>query len=112
MKNTNIECILLPLSSLTSHDHRHANGSSRVLMQQRESSTLRQPPKKPTDDKALASSSKSFGGYDYPNIYDESLPMLWASKLVYTFADLVEQGRSGKLDLSDTFPPEVLARFE
>jgi len=61
---------------------------------------------------ALASSPKSFGGYDYPNLYDESIPMLWASSLVYTFAELLEAGRSGKLDLTDTFPPEVLAKYK
>jgi len=83
-----------------------------VLLQQRASSTTPcQPPTKPNDE-ALASSSKSFGGYDYPNIYDEARPMLWASKLVYSFADLVEAGRSGKLDLRDTFPPEVLANYK
>lgn len=55
---------------------------------------------------------KSFGGYDYPNVYEESIPMLWASKLVYAFADLVEAGRDGKLNLQDTFPSEVLEKFK
>eukprot|EP00985_Skeletonema_marinoi_P023334 scaffold15489_cov187-Skeletonema_marinoi.AAC.1 len=61
---------------------------------------------------ALASSTKSFGGYDYPNLYDEAMPMLWASKLVYSFAKLLEAGREGSLDLGDTFPPEVLAAYK
>ena len=54
---------------------------------------------------------KSFGGYDYPNLYDESIPMLWASRLVYSFAELLKAGRSGKLDLKD-IPPEVLAEYK
>mmetsp|Transcript_7298 Transcript_7298/g.10658 ORF Transcript_7298/g.10658 Transcript_7298/m.10658 type:complete len:429 (+) Transcript_7298:160-1446(+) len=58
------------------------------------------------------STKKSFGGYDYPNLYDESIPMLWSSKLVYSFAKLLEAGREGKLDLGDTFPPEVLAAYK
>eukprot|EP00985_Skeletonema_marinoi_P023332 scaffold15488_cov72-Skeletonema_marinoi.AAC.1 len=45
-----------------------------------------------TEAGALASSTKSFGGYDYPNLYDEAMPMLWASKLVYSFAKLLEAG--------------------
>jgi len=55
---------------------------------------------------------KSFGGYDYPNVLEESLPMLWSSKLVYAFADLVEAGRAGELDLKDTFPAEVLELYQ
>ena len=46
------------------------------------------------------------------NIYDDSIRMLWASKLVYSFADLLQQGRSGNLDLSNTFPPEVLDLYK
>ncbi len=46
------------------------------------------------------------------NLYDESLRMLWCSKLVYSFASLLEAGREGKLDLGDTFPPEVLAAYK
>lgn len=65
-----------------------------------------------TEAGALASSTKSFGGYDYPNLYDEAMPMLWASKLVYSFAKLLEAGREGSLDLGDTFPPEVLAAYK
>eukprot|EP00551_Chaetoceros_affinis_P014403 CAMPEP_0203688568 /NCGR_PEP_ID=MMETSP0091-20130426/1233_1 /ASSEMBLY_ACC=CAM_ASM_001089 /TAXON_ID=426623 /ORGANISM="Chaetoceros affinis, Strain CCMP159" /LENGTH=437 /DNA_ID=CAMNT_0050558103 /DNA_START=118 /DNA_END=1431 /DNA_ORIENTATION=- len=58
------------------------------------------------------SGTKTHYGYDYPNIYDESIPMLWSSKLVYAFADLVEAGRAGQLDLQHTFPPEVLEKYE
>ena len=43
-----------------------------------------------------SSSTKTLDGYDYPNLYDESIPMLWASKLVYSFAKLVQAGREGK----------------
>lgn len=46
------------------------------------------------------------------NLYDESLRMLWVSKLVYTFASLVKEGRAGNLDLGDTFPPEVLEKYQ
>ncbi len=58
------------------------------------------------------STKKSFGGYDYPNLYEETIPMLWTSKLVYSFACLLKAGREGKLDLGDTFPPEVLAAYK
>lgn len=63
-------------------------------------------------EEAVESSTKSFGGYDYPNLYDESIPMLWTSKLVYSFAKLLEAGRAGKIDLGDTFPPRVLELYE
>eukprot|EP00573_Skeletonema_grethae_P012825 CAMPEP_0201694300 /NCGR_PEP_ID=MMETSP0578-20130828/6621_1 /ASSEMBLY_ACC=CAM_ASM_000663 /TAXON_ID=267565 /ORGANISM="Skeletonema grethea, Strain CCMP 1804" /LENGTH=385 /DNA_ID=CAMNT_0048179969 /DNA_START=8 /DNA_END=1165 /DNA_ORIENTATION=+ len=46
------------------------------------------------------------------NLYDESLRMLWASSLVYSFAKLLQAGRAGKLDLGNTFPPEVLAMYK
>ena len=52
------------------------------------------------------------GTYEYPNLYDESIPMLWASKLVYSFASLLKEGRAGNLDLGDTFPPEVLEKYQ
>ncbi len=61
---------------------------------------------------AVPSTKKSSGGYDYPNLYDESIPMLWTSKLVYSFATLLKAGREGKLDLTDTFPPEVLELYK
>ncbi len=46
------------------------------------------------------------------NLYDESLRMLWASNLVYSFARLLQAGRAGQLELGNTFPPEVLAKYE
>jgi hypothetical protein len=46
------------------------------------------------------------------NLYDDSIRMLWASKLVYSFAKLLQEGRAGGLDLADTFPPEVLAAYK
>lgn len=46
------------------------------------------------------------------NLYDDSLRMLWVSKLVYSFASLLKEGRAGNLDLGDTFPPEVLALYK
>ena len=59
-----------------------------------------------------SSSTKTLDGYDYPNLYDESIPMLWASSLVYSFATLVQAGREGKLTLDDAFPPEVLKLYK
>ena len=61
---------------------------------------------------AVDSSLKAFEEYDYPNLYDESIPMLWASRLVYSFAHLLKAGREGELDLGDTFPPEVLELYK
>eukprot|EP00956_Cyclotella_meneghiniana_P026445 scaffold57154_cov41-Cyclotella_meneghiniana.AAC.1 len=57
---------------------------------------------------AVDSSLKALEEYEYPNLYDESIPMLWASRLVYSFAHLLKAGREGELNLGDTFPPEVL----
>lgn len=51
---------------------------------------------------------KTHSGYDYPNIYDESMPMLYSSQLVYAFAELVKAGRTGKLDLA----PEILEKYK
>ena len=48
---------------------------------------------------------------DYPNVFDESIIMLWMSKLVYAFADLVKAARAGELDLTHTFPEEVLEMY-
>ncbi len=38
--------------------------------------------------------------------------MLWVSKLVYSFAKLLEAGRAGKVDLGYTFPPRVIELYE
>ena len=46
------------------------------------------------------------------NLYDDSLRMLWASKLVYSFADLLKEGRSGNLDLGDSFPREIIEMYK
>jgi len=46
------------------------------------------------------------------NLYDESVRMLWASSLIYTFSILLKAGREGKLDLGNTFPPEVLELYK
>lgn len=59
---------------------------------------------------AKTSAAKTFGGYEYPNLYEEAIPMLWASKLVYAFADLLEAGRTGKLELD--FPAEVIEKYK
>ena len=56
---------------------------------------------------------ESAGKYVYPNLYDEAIPMLWASKLVYSFAKLVEEYRKGALNLTSglnvTFPEVIKA---
>lgn len=61
---------------------------------------------------ATESEARTLKSYDYPNLYDESIPMLWASRLIYSFAVLLEAGREGKLDLRDSFPPEVLEVYK
>mmetsp|Transcript_2442 Transcript_2442/g.3484 ORF Transcript_2442/g.3484 Transcript_2442/m.3484 type:complete len:436 (+) Transcript_2442:154-1461(+) len=62
----------------------------------------------PTTALGAKSGMKTHSGYDYPNIYDESMPMLYSSQLVYAFAELVKAGRTGKLDLA----PEILEKYK
>jgi len=48
------------------------------------------------------------------NLYEESLPLLYASKLVYTFAELVEAARESKitLEIPEGFPVTNLKEFQ
>jgi hypothetical protein len=39
------------------------------------------------------------------SVYQETIPLLWVSSLVYTFADLLQEVRMGKLKLD--YPPEI-----
>jgi hypothetical protein len=68
----------------------------------------------PSKNKAVNTSAKKVkdvkDGYEYANLYDEAIPMLWASKLMYAFALVVRAGRSGEKELK--FPAGILERYK
>jgi len=50
------------------------------------------------------------GATEYPNLYDETMPMIWLSSIVYQFAALIQEARSDNNSL--TIPQEIMNEYK
>lgn len=62
------------------------------------------------DADAVAQQRALVEGYDFPNLFDESMPMIWISKLVYGFSYIMREARSEENSLE--IPAELMNKFK